>query len=331
MGPSKVTQTTQQKLSPEQTKLLNMGIKGVEGAQANAVPLPSVPGFNENQTAAQNNVLAAAGTGGAVSGAANDLAGAQHFLSGDVLDINKNPALQRTIDAAVRPIEESFTRVVLPGLRTDAVNAGALGNTRNKMATVNAAENTQRQIGDTSAGIATDAYKAGLDALVKGTAIAPGSMQALLFPAAAQEAVGSQQRDLQVAQGSQDFNQNTLDFTRALQLLNAAGGTPGGGTTASVNPATGGGGVQGLISQGLGAASLLAAVLPALSDRRFKQDATIVGKTLDGQNIWRFHYHGQTEWRLGLMADEVMQHHPDAVGEIGGIRYVDLEKAIPTS
>lgn len=322
-GSQKVTQTTQVKLSPEQRELLNMGIGGVKEAQANEVPLPTPLPFDPSQTAAQEGVLAKTGEGGAVSNVAHGLSNAQQFLSGDVLDISRNPALQRTIDAATRTLEDSFLRTVLPGLRTEAVSAGALGNTRSDYTNVNAAQNFQRQVGDTAANITTDAYKAGLDALVKGTALAPTSMQALLFPEAAQEAVGTQRRDLASKVGSQAFDQNTLDFTRALQLLNAAGGIPGGGTTATASQP--GGGIGSLVQSGLGAVSLLSAML---SDRRYKTQTMRVGSVKNGLSVWLFKYKMLPDWYIGLMADEVETVKPGAVISHQGIKYVDIEKAL---
>lgn len=258
-GKQKVEQTNKTILSPEQQKLVNMGTAGLESASANTPQVPKTLGFDPLQTSAQNQMLQQTGAGGNITATADTLGNAQQFLLGDVLDINKNPALQRTIDASVRPLTENFQSVVMPGLRTEAVQAGALGGSRNKLAGQTAANMYQRQVGDTAAGVATDAYKSGLQAMVQGTALAPQSMQAMLFPAAAQEAVGTQRRELATQQGNDALNQSNFDWNRALQTLNAAGGIPGGGSTGTVTPASQG--PMSWLSQGLGAVSLLAGLL----------------------------------------------------------------------
>lgn len=78
------------------------------------------------------------------------------------------------------------------------------------------------------------------------------------------------------------------------------------------------------LSSGLG---LLGGVMGMFSDERVKEDATPVGKTKDGQTIYRFRYKGDPTWHMGLMAQEVEKAHPEAVGELGGIKTVDIRKA----
>ena len=80
---------------------------------------------------------------------------------------------------------------------------------------------------------------------------------------------------------------------------------------------------------GLGAAGLKYG-LPLLSDRRTKKDIKKVG-TVEGQNVYRFHYKGENKsapLHLGLMAQEVEKKNPDAVIEVGGRKMVDYGKAL---
>lgn len=242
-GPSKVTQTTEQKLSPEQRELLQLGMGGAKEAMASQPPLPGTPGFTPEQTAAQEGLLAKASPGGAISGAAENLAGAQKFLTGDVMNMDSNPYLRQAIDAAMRPITENFQQSVIPSIRSGAIQAGpsALGGSRTQLAYGKASGDYMRQMGDTAASMANTAYGQNLDALVKGTALSPVSMQAMGFPETTMEAVGAQKRQLGIEQGLDPMRQNELDWSRALQLLGAAGSTPGGGTTGTVTPATGSG------------------------------------------------------------------------------------------
>jgi hypothetical protein len=63
------------------------------------------------------------------------------------------------------------------------------------------------------------------------------------------------------------------------------------------------------------------------SDRRLKDDIEKIGKTFDGQDIVRYKYKGEPGTRIGLIAQDVEKHHPDAVGLAGGYRTVDYDKA----
>lgn len=80
-------------------------------------------------------------------------------------------------------------------------------------------------------------------------------------------------------------------------------GTNSGGTTSTTSPA------------------------PFFSDERLKSDVKVIGKTNDGQPIYRFRYKGDKDWRIGLMAQDVAKKHPDAVSEHGGYLAVDYKKA----
>jgi hypothetical protein len=62
----------------------------------------------------------------------------------------------------------------------------------------------------------------------------------------------------------------------------------------------------------------------AASDRRLKEDIAPVGDTLAGAPLYWFRYRSEPEEiRVGVMADEVRQLHPDAVHEVDGFDVVD--------
>jgi hypothetical protein len=63
------------------------------------------------------------------------------------------------------------------------------------------------------------------------------------------------------------------------------------------------------------------------SDRRLKDGIEKIGKTFDGQDIVRYKYKGEPGTRIGLIAQDVEKHHPEAVGLAGGYRTVDYDKA----
>lgn len=65
-----------------------------------------------------------------------------------------------------------------------------------------------------------------------------------------------------------------------------------------------------------------------LSDKRAKENIRKVGETKDGQNIYEYNYKGSDKTEMGLIAQEVMEDHPEAVQKIGGLFHVDYGRAL---
>lgn len=67
---------------------------------------------------------------------------------------------------------------------------------------------------------------------------------------------------------------------------------------------------------------------PFFSDERVKEDITEIGRTHDGQKIIKFKYKGDNTPHIGLSAQDVEKHHPEAVSETPeGIKAVDYDMA----
>lgn len=62
------------------------------------------------------------------------------------------------------------------------------------------------------------------------------------------------------------------------------------------------------------------------SDRRLKDDIRLVGRTFDGLNVYAFRYKRDPLVRMGVMAQEVLRVHPEAVSEIDGYLAVDYRR-----
>lgn len=92
-----------------------------------------------------------------------------------------------------------------------------------------------------------------------------------------------------------------------------------------------GAGLMGSLAAGAGAVGEgIMSVLPFLaflSDKRAKTDIEHVGKLNDGQPVYRFRYKGDDKTRMGLMAQDVEQDHPEAVKGLGGVKMVDYKRA----
>jgi hypothetical protein len=63
------------------------------------------------------------------------------------------------------------------------------------------------------------------------------------------------------------------------------------------------------------------------SDERLKEDIHQIGETYDGQKIIRYRYKGSPDTHVGLSAQDVEKHHPEAVGESHGYKTVDYDEA----
>lgn len=149
--------------------------------------------------------------------------------------------------------------------------------------------------------------------------------------AAATTAVGNQQQAQQQNvndAASANASAETLWPMQTAQWLASIGAGIGpltGGTTTSQGTATQsqGKGIGNIIGAGLSAASML-------SDDRAKENKEPIGRTFDGQTIWKYNYVGDPRSQIGLIAQEVEQSHPDAVGERpDGMKMVDYDAALP--
>lgn len=66
---------------------------------------------------------------------------------------------------------------------------------------------------------------------------------------------------------------------------------------------------------------------PFFSDERTKDNIEPIGETYDGQKIVKFNYKGDKQKQIGLVAQDVERHHPEAVGLAGGLKTVDYDGA----
>jgi len=83
------------------------------------------------------------------------------------------------------------------------------------------------------------------------------------------------------------------------------------------------------IIQGLfGAGGKIASAGIMASDRRLKTDIELVGQLPNGLNIYSFKFIGSDIEHIGLMADEVLAVHPEAVGTRNGYLTVNYDMAV---
>lgn len=104
--------------------------------------------------------------------------------------------------------------------------------------------------------------------------------------------------------------------------------TPGGGGGGSAlgSIASGIGAAKGIMEAGSWLGSTALPFLAGLSDARAKDNIRPVGKTFDGQNIYSYNI-GEGPTQMGLMAQEVLDRKPEAVGRRGEYLTVDYDRA----
>jgi len=73
--------------------------------------------------------------------------------------------------------------------------------------------------------------------------------------------------------------------------------------------------------------SSIAGFASLFSDKRLKENIHQIGKTFDGQPVYRYNYKGHPETQIGLIAQEVERKHPEAVGVAGNYKTVDYGRA----
>lgn len=115
---------------------------------------------------------------------------------------------------------------------------------------------------------------------------------------------------------------NLSPMMQAAMGLGGMGSTSNGTGTSTQTPANNP--LMNILGGVSGAAGLAGMMF---SDRRLKTDIRRVGMLDDGQNVYSYRYKGADAPTIGLMADEVEDHAPEAVHEIGGYKAVDYSVA----
>lgn len=260
-GEQSSTTTTVRELSPQQQSLLDLAIPRAEkfGEQGLTLPQESgVAGFDPLQLQAQESALQQAQPGGALANTVGNATLAQNFALGPLLFPETNPALRQATDAAIRPLTEQFTESVLPQIRGGAIAANQPGGSRQGVAEGIASRGFLRQVGDTSANIQSDAYQQGLDAFIKGLALAPQTAGLQTLPSSILDIIGGQRQGQEQQRLTEEqtkfFNTQLLDLTVAQELAKLAGTFGGGSTIATATQPNQAGGSS-AFNRALGGAS----------------------------------------------------------------------------
>jgi hypothetical protein len=307
----------------------NQGIAGTNAAANEAQPYyGAATGVLGASQAGVNPINAAAESGTAASSA--PLTGNQinQYLSpylGDVLGSTEQIQNQENQQAQAGQLGNAITSGAFGGDRTgiaaanlqqqeDLANSNVISGIANTgyQSALSTAQG-QQQIGlagaNQLASIGSTAYGEGANTASELGSLGTGAQTAGIAGSQAQIAAGTVQQQTQQAQDTAQYNQFLQQQSYPFQvdqfLASIAEGTGSlsGSTTTTTQP----GGF--------------------FSDERLKEDMQPVGKTFDGQTIYRYKIKGDPRDRIGLSAQKTEKKHPDAVGLAGGFRYVDYGKA----
>ena len=256
-APKETTTTTQQTFSPEETaarnKLFAEGSNAYDqqkaAIDASGNPAAKPVGASAATLQAQQMMQQYANQ---AQGASANLNNAVNYGLTGAMDVNNNTHLQGAIDAATRAIGRNYTdpNGVLANIRSDSINNGSYGGTRQGLGEGIAAGRYATEIGDVANTMASDAYNKGQDTFARTLGLAPGAMQAGLMPAQALSAVGAQQEsyaqmleDYNAAGRAYDLNKPFASVANYANLINGLQ-APGTTATNSVNQGASGGAGQ---------------------------------------------------------------------------------------
>jgi len=341
--PSENTNTTNQTSGPSQVyqdayqNLLQQANNLNSRTQYNPQTRQQVAGFTNDQTDAFAQVRANQGVATPyIQNAAGLAAQGSSAINGSQIQNYMDPYQQRVIDATQQQFNTQNERQLMD-VRGDAARRGALGGSGRDVAealTREAQGNSQNAV---IANLYSQGYGQALSAAqgdqaraLQGAGITGQlgmqAQNAAYTDANALYSIGQQQQQLQQqrydatrlnAQEREALPYQQLQFLSGLTTgLGNASGTTTTGQQTTPGPSTG--------QQIIGGATALAGIF---SDERVKEDIEEVGKTHDGQTIYRYRYKGDPHVQLGLMAQEVEQRNPEAVGSVNGIKTVEYGRA----
>ncbi len=199
--------------------------------------------------------------------------------------------------------------------------------------------NATKQFGDlrlAASGGLSSAFTGGMNDMLRAIALSPDATKALYEPYDRQLQGGAahqqwQQQAINDAVARWNFGQE-LPYNKLNQYIGAVTGNYGGNsqlTQPYFNPP--GQSPLSTAGQAIGVASSLFGLF---SDRRLKDDIKRVGKLDNGLRVYSYRYKDDPEEmrRIGLMADEVEDVHPEAVatvpfGHLAGMKMVDYARA----
>lgn len=288
-----------------------------------------IPNFGSNASGAVSNLFNSS-TAPQVGMLQNSLTSLQGQLGGAANPANNNPYNTPGFSDALKTMTSDITnqtKGVYAGSGRDPSGAGSfaqslgrglmqgeaptLANQYNtNVANQQGAANTLFGAGSNTASNITGQNQVQLMNGANAIGMLPSASSAYTTPGSTQLAAANAQYGLPYGNLAQMLGPLT-------GIAGLGGQSTGSGTSTTTQPQS----TMGNIIAGITAASAL------FSDKRMKEDIQKVGKLHDGQDVVKFKYKGHPATHIGLLAQDVAQKRPEAVGMLGGMMTVDYDKA----
>lgn len=277
---------------------------------------------------------AAARQAGYASGLAPSFGQAQTIGSQGIstADINRfmSPYQDQVVDATVRDMDDAHAKDTAK-INANAAKLGALSGTQPLVARSLSDDNHADARARTIATLRNQGFGQAAN-------LAGQSTQAQLAGVNAATGVAGQQAGINntgFGQGSTLWGQSYQNTLQPYQIAQMGAQTLGGLAGASGNKTTGtssGTSTQTAMPSLFSIGSNIAGLgLSAWSDERLKENIVPVGETYDGQQIYKYNFKGSPKTEIGLIAQEVEEHVPDAVGSVSGLKTVNYDRATEES
>ena len=306
---NKITNAGNQPFHPYQTAGYNNTGGGEFVAPVNAQQMAGIGGLNYYANAAQP-YLGAAANWTANAGAPLTAAGIQRYYS---------PYMQNVAQSTEALLNQQ-NQQAMAGQLGNAINSGAFGGDRAGIAAANLNQQNLLAGANIYSGLENTGYnnalaaaqmqqQLGLAGAGQLAGIGQNIQLAGLQGAQSQIAGGTLMQQTQQASdtalAAQYAQQRSYPFQVAQQYLEASGmlGPLYGSTSSQTQPGA------------------------LFSDARMKENLKKVGETFDRQPIYSYNYKGDNHTQIGLIAQDVEHHHPEAVGLAGGMKTVNYDKA----
>ena len=245
-GKSRGGGTTVQKTEPweGQKPYLRRGFERAEQlyqtGKPNFYPGQTIADINPLQVAAQNQALAnlTSGPGAAVINSAQ--AGQALLTSPMMLSPASNPYLQAWGQSLADTIGQQYAERVFPAMADRAAAMGAYGGYRAGVAEAQAAQRMGQEIGRALTPLYAQGYSQGLQAMARGLAFAPQTIQLSLMPAQMAEQIGATRRQweqqfIDADRERWEFEQ-MKDWYRLQNYMDIVGGGTYGGVASTTGP-----------------------------------------------------------------------------------------------
>lgn len=233
--------------------------------------------------------------------------------------LNSNPYLDATYNKAAKGVTQNYNEVVNPGIDSAFTKAGRFGSGAYAQARNQSDRTLGTSLGDLATNIYGQNYANERQNMVQGQLYAPDLANQDYYDINQLSSVGDYKTNLtqqQIDADREKYQYNSTKDQQALQQYMDLIQGNYGGTQQQINPYTrnSAGSTIGQIGQMASAAASIASLFGG-SDVRIKEDIKHVGVE-NGHNIYEFKYIGYPQKYTGVMAQEIIKTHPEAVFEM---------------